>query len=337
MHQQFKAALYNHDVPTIEKLLCTFPYSNLCLWTLLLSCWLGDNNIVQMVFKYSGTRWLNTHAPKYLLKWYTHDLNFLSGWTALTLAVYSAWPEVVATILAIPGIDVNVPSSVERLGGTTPLIYAFLRAHHVENPDRVIIIKMLLANAETDVNGTDAQGSTALHIAVRMPDLPVSALLALVKHPNININMRDNHGRTALHVLTSPFNGINTALTRQTMSILLAVDGIDVNAVDLFWTTPLSNLIANTDFQHRDLPALQMLLEHTALEKTSTDGRLNTPLHVAVGEAASHAVESIVKIIGLEDCNTSNEAGETPLLMAIFRVRRSHNRRSYDVHGKSQH
>jgi ankyrin repeat protein len=335
MHQQFKAALYNHDVPTIEKLLCTFPYSNLCLWTLLLSCWIGDLNIVKMIFKYSGTRWLNAHGPKYFPKWYIHDLNYLSGWTALTLAVYSAWPDVVATVLATTGIDVNVPSSVERLGGRTPLIYAILLAHRVENPDPAIIIKMLLANEQINVNDTDAQGSTALHIAVCMRDLSVSALYALVKHANININIRDNNGRTALHVLTNPFNGINTALTRQTMSILLAVDGIDVNALDLFWTTPLSNVIANTDFQDGDLPALQMLLDHPGLEKTSTDGRLNTPLHVAVGEAASHAVESMVKIIGLQDSNTRNEAGETPLLMAIYRVRRSHDGRSYNMHGKS--
>jgi len=77
------------------------------------------------------------------------------------------------------------------------------------------VIKALIA-AEADINQTDNDGNTPLHIAVSIPMIPPGSqeeleaeieevVKLLTEQPKINLNLKNNRGETALSIATSEF------------------------------------------------------------------------------------------------------------------------------------
>ncbi|KAG0137826.1 ankyrin repeat-containing domain protein [Tuber indicum] len=98
-------------------------------------------------------------------------------------------PEILRILLEIPTFNVNLPGS----RGWTPLHSAAVFGEGAS-------ASLLLAHPEIDVNTVDNERSTPLISAVRsgVVNLPRVVQL-LAEDGRVNVNARDNQGRTALH------------------------------------------------------------------------------------------------------------------------------------------
>src|SRR5690606_34238403 len=59
------------------------------------------------------------------------------------------------------------------------------------------IVQALLANPNIDVNATDNEGNSLLHIAIKYHRLPI--IKALLEDTRTEVNAKDNQGDSALH------------------------------------------------------------------------------------------------------------------------------------------
>jgi len=161
------------------------------------------------------------------------------GRSALARAAECGMPDVVALLLAVPSIQVNHKDK----WGRTALIVAIasksrIGYHHGRSIDSV---KALLSAPGTDVNAEDQQGNSALTLAAALDASDVVALLLAV--PSIQVNHRNKLGRTALMVAiaSQPRTEYGRRGRIDSVRALLAVRGIDVNAVDamaIAWNMP---------------------------------------------------------------------------------------------------
>ena len=106
-----------------------------------------------------------------------------TGWTPLNWAALKGHVEI-ARLLLQNGAEVNVRDSLDR----TPLHYAALFGH-------VDILHLLVENG-ADLEAQNNPGERALHIAARYCNLPI--IQELISRYHVDINARENDGRTAL-------------------------------------------------------------------------------------------------------------------------------------------
>ena len=160
---------------------------------------------------------------------YWHNLGYNSSipnLTSLHLASYFGHEEVVAILLAMPGIDINKAN----ISDWTPLHLAVSRGHLAVSRGHTAVVSQLLAMSGTDINKANSASRTPLHSAVsRRHTAVVSQLLAM---PEIDINKPDNTGWIPLH--SAAVEG-HTAVVSQ----LLAMPEIDINKADNASRTPL--------------------------------------------------------------------------------------------------
>jgi ankyrin repeat protein len=134
------------------------------------------------------------------------------GETAVHIAAAVGHAEVMATLLAVPGVDVNGLASE----GWTPLCLASHAGHRS-------VVAQLLAAPGVDVNAQCTGGLTALHLATIGGSVEVAQLLLSAQDITCDVNVRTGGGETALHLAV-----LND---RESIVKLLLADGrSDVNA-----------------------------------------------------------------------------------------------------------
>lgn len=216
------------------------------------------------------------------------------GHNALTLATKNNRAVIVPLLLGAKKINVN-----DKCGdGYTPLIQAAICGS-------TFMIEKLLANDNTNVNATDANNRTALiHACINYSPFVIDALLTK-STKKIDINHRDNSGKTAL---------IHRAqwVDKVLFNALLNIQDVDVNVKDNNGCTALMVAVANnlTFTAHT-----QALIDKKA-NVNHVDNAGNTALHYAtiIGSA-----NLLLGVDGIQT-NVKNKAGHNFLDAIIQRA-----------------
>jgi ankyrin repeat protein len=125
----------------------------------------------------------------------------------------------------------------------------------------------------------------------------ISMVKVLLKIPEVNVNAQDTHGATALCL----------ARGKQVKRLLLACDGVDVNATGLGQTGALHHAVTEAD-----LSMARILLQHAELDPNQTDDHGWTPLYHATGHGNLAMVELLLARADID----VNKSAPPPLFVA---------------------
>jgi len=120
----------------------------------------------------------------------------------------------------------------------------------------------------------------------------------------IDVNAKDDHGRTPLYLAVE---NSNDTIVQQ----LLDIDGIDVNAKDGDGWTPLHRAVENSNNT-----IVQQLLDIDGIDVNAKDVYGQTLLHRAVKKSNDIIVQQLLDIDGI-DVNAKDSYGQTPLDLAM--------------------
>ena len=175
--------------------------------------------------------------------------------TALHRAAGNGYNNIVAMLINTRGVNLN--SCNEQ--GKSPLYLASMSG--MEQSARLLI------DAGADINISDNKQRTALHWAALHGHSFI--VDALIKAPNINLNVRNAHGQTPLHLAS--MSG------REQSARLLINAGADINISDNGQWTALHRAAFNG---HSFIVGELIKAPHVHLNVRNENG--HTPLHVAV-------------------------------------------------------
>ena len=162
-----------------------------------------------------------------------------NGNTALMHAVLCKHNSIVKLLLDQPAVDVNV----KNIRGWTAL-------HRAASANNAEGARMLLLHKDfNSANVTNNNGSTALTIAVRYKHNSIVKLL--LDQRAVDVNVKDNHGGTALYWAA----GVNNAVGAR--MLLLLNDFNSANETDNFGFTALMIAVKN-----RKEEVLRELVKH---------------------------------------------------------------------------
>lgn len=165
-------------------------------------------------------------------------------------------------------------------------------------------MRLLPEQQNIDVQVHDPSGSTALHIATKRNHVPIVGML--LANPNIDINCRDMYGNTPLWW--------STRLGHDDISLrLLAEVGVELNSVG--WksglsTTPLFHAVARQSYS-----LVERLVQNSDLDPNIAGDSRWTPL----GCAARDGNVALVKLLLRRDdirCNAVGPDEDSPLWLA---------------------
>ncbi|OJW66760.1 MAG: hypothetical protein BGO68_00280 [Candidatus Amoebophilus sp. 36-38] len=188
------------------------------------------------------------------------------------------------------GVDVNASTSY----GFTPLHRAVLLRN-------VTLFKLLLTQADFNVNLKDNDGNTPLHLAAMRGCSDMFNVL-LSCGARANINDKNCNGSTVLHLSVSD----NRA---EMVKRLLEDPTINVNLQDNEGDTPLHLALG-----WHDLIMFDRLLDKEGIELNIQNSDDCTPLHVAVLKNSVSAVEKLLQAGAM--ANLQDRNGNTPLHIA---------------------
>ncbi|KAK0501763.1 ankyrin repeat-containing domain protein [Armillaria luteobubalina] len=214
--------------------------------------------------------------------------------------------DIAQSLLARP--DVQPDCKDDRL--MTPLSYA-------AQEGRAGVAALLMQRVDVDVNSKDFCGMTPLvHAAVSKRVDVVKLLLA---HNGVDPNVRDDFGRTVLAQLIiasdhfqDPYPSSSLGGAREDISaMLLRRDDIDINAQDMYGTTPLSFAA-----QSGLLAIVKMILdvEDASVDVKDQDSRV--PLSYVAQYGRLDIVQLLLGRIGMRSSNIKDNIGRTPLVYA---------------------
>ncbi len=219
---------------------------------------------------------------------YTPQHPYAKYSTALLRAILGKNAENIRTLLAM-GADPNIPN----LDGTTPLIMAAY-VHFHEG------VEALLEHPETDVNATDKDGYTALHLAKNPHSLQLLLQDTRIKLEEGTSIFSTPIYETVLHA---------SAYDHPEKIKPLLEKGADPNAIDGDENTVLHRL-AKEFFDSSKKPygeAINALLDHEKTEPNEKDIQGKTPLFTAVENGNLKAVKIFLASDNVDPTITDNE------------------------------
>merc|ERR1712130_621812 len=259
----------------------------------------GDETALHLAAKLSG----NIEALKVLLNVSNIDVNIVNkfGQTALHLAVEENNIEALKLLLSHPSLTALTLNQNDKDEGDTPVMLAvkYDRLDHlaVLTADPRVDLKYSDYSSTiflvdfckkgdlegvkdalqrgADVNKKGAHGWTALMWAVRNNHKSVVELL--VKAPNIDVNLKDDLGRCALHQALGKNWRKVTNDKYGAFKPLLNVPNIDVNSVDNNGYTPLHTVV-----EANNIRDLMVLLNVPSIDVNSVTDSGWTVFHLAV-------------------------------------------------------
>lgn len=173
---------------------------------------------------------------------------------------------------------------------------------------------------EDDFNGTDSEGNTALHMAVKRSD---AAMVQLLLDYHVDPNRVNHYGDMPLHLALARnyyWKIFDTALTAQARGPIIRAlieARADVNAVDGDNKKPISLLCAPRnpewgldDFDNDGQGIMAALIERNADVQCVDEGN-NTALHFPVRGCAEALIAANA------DINARNIEGDSPLHRAV--------------------
>ena len=156
----------------------------------------------------------------------------------------------------------------------------------------------------SDINGTDGEGWTALHLAVNSQNRGLTRIL--LEHPDIDVNLPDNDGWTALHLAVQEQN---RSLVRQ----LLEHPDIEINAKNKWQTTPLMLAATSGNFD-----VVESLLHHPRiLVDLRADYYGRTALMQAAVKGHAHIARYLVNYGA--DVNIADKTGRNNTLIEAIK------------------
>jgi ankyrin repeat protein len=201
----------------------------------------------------------HTEVLKELLQWSDVDVDppaGVQGISALEMALRCEHEE--AALVLIPHSDAN------RVGpdGDRPLNLA-ARARSCE------AIRLLFARA-AQVNARGNQGRTVLHTATMSTCKDTIGLI--LTHPDIDINIRDNHGYTPLMILVVTLAGMRFhrkiyQMALGSVNLLLSRPELDINARNFQGPTALGLAVSLSGFWEERNDLFDILSNHPDVDR----------------------------------------------------------------------
>lgn len=220
--------------------------------------------------------------------------------TPLHLAAMQGNQELMKQLLDVANIDVQAKAA----DGYLPVHYA--AAHPMQ-----AIQSWLSDDAEGDaddilfrlctqgaVNARNPQGRGPLHLAAQAGN--IAALKVFLAHPELDINMRDAHGDTTLHLAES--TGVAGMLLEK---------GQDANIQNTDGNTAL-----HCALQWRSKELIHFLMEHTKLDSDITNKKEEHYMHIAAAKWDLEIFKQFASTPPHRNLNMPDGNGETPLHIA---------------------
>ena len=153
-----------------------------------------------------------------------------------------------------------------------------------------------------DLNATNKEGDTPLHIAVRQSE--TAAISKLLAHQVCNLNIQNKEGDTPLHIAVR--QGKTAAISQ-----LLAHQVCHLNIQNKEGDTPLHIAVRQSE-----TATISQLLAHQVCDLNIQNKEGDTPLHIAVRQSETAAIS---KLLAHQVCdlNIQNKEGDTPLHIAV--------------------
>jgi len=282
-----------------------------------------DTNIINTVAK------LNTR--KYILR-KRHRLQFLAMYGyAETLQLYfnNTSPETIASLRTIRNntlyhlvSEVPYKSSDPRIADRVKIIHMLAKTKLDMNAmnDEGVTALMKAANTNNDlvkaflqypdkvnVNAVNSGGDTVLSIAISRNKLAV--VRTLLEKSTIDLNIRDNYGRTAF------FEAVTSGNVEMVDEFLKYQDRFDINSVDNYGENAFATLLS---YRHRRIYDSQIIHR---LCQSNMDMNLRNPEGNSVIHVATHrqywALRTILTYPDRFDINSQNNLGNNALHSAI--------------------
>lgn len=216
------------------------------------------------------------------------------GRTPLFMASTYGYLEIVRLLLNQSDIEINLLDRDEE--GETCLFAATKSAS--------IGVLRLILDRGWDVNDTNNLGQTPLHRAIERGQQDMVELLLL--QDRINTNARDGLGRSPLWIASYLGN-------KGVVETLAQSNGIDLNAQDLEGNTPL-NIAAFWG----NVEVFEYLLQQDGIKISLANCRGETLLWTLASKGYSAILEIYFKQGYLQDLNTQDNLGQTPLYAAVL-------------------
>ncbi|XXQ39621.1 Ankyrin repeat domain-containing protein [Plasmodiophora brassicae] len=213
----------------------------------------------------------------------------------------------------VGGSSVTLVNS-KPVGGCRNLLHWSIRN------DQAMVAQLLLSLPGIDVNVRDESECTPLHEAVRKVRAPGANVTArdaadhsgsrdvvemLLAVPGIEVNARDQYGRTPLHRAVHRGH-------RDIVGALLNAPGIEVNAPGENLLAPLHEAV----FAPRGADLIDLLLGAPGIDVDARDAYQRTPLHYARHAVHVSVVEALLRAPGI-DVNARDMYGATALYRAV--------------------
>ncbi|KAF2076187.1 hypothetical protein CYY_002487 [Polysphondylium violaceum] len=169
-----------------------------------------------------------------------------------------------------------------------------------------LLLEYYNSNKSNEINHLDNDGYTPLHVAVSS-DCSDDLLTQLIRHPSIQIEVRNVDGNTALHYFCQRFRSPEC----QKIAQLLIDKGSNVNAQNHNGETPLHKAI----FNH----SVRLLMVYVLLKNNADVNIVNvageSPLHYAVRLGRLDVLKILITA-GADPTLLSSRGKKSPLLLA---------------------
>jgi ankyrin repeat protein len=213
--------------------------------------------------------------------------------------------------------DENNINRIDPVSGKTILhIYCeFLNSVPIE------VFRYLIETCSADINRQDGKMNTPIHLAfhnfIQESDQSVNILTYLLYRRDIDVNIKDQYGCTALHHVCREIN----IFSIDTIKYLVEIKGADINSRDGSHNTPLYYAMSCLDPNNGgDVNILTYLLNREGIDTNSKCYSGDTLLHQACININSLPLGIFKRLIEANGCgvNVENDNHATPLHFALL-------------------
>ena len=183
-------------------------------------------------------------------------------------------------------------------------IYRFV-FHQIVSLNNINLLQVLQNIVECDINETNEDGETLLHIASRQCSVEVVQMLVADKRCDLNV--QNSTGETALHIAV-----YSELQSNQKVKCILHIERCNPNVTNNERHTPLHVAVRRKEFE-----IVEILLSHSKVNPNVQDNDGNTPLHICVCKMPLSNIEPFLNHTEI-DLNIPNTLGNTPLHEAVL-------------------
>ena len=177
------------------------------------------------------------------------------------------------------------------------------------------LLQTLLSLDNININLQNNQGVTALMYSGDNSKEDIVKML--LEHPNIDVNIKNNYGNTAL--LVSCIRS-NSTSSENIVQMLLEHPNIDVNLQNNEGNTALMGCCSNSNNTSSE-NTVQMLLEHSNIDVNLQNNDGNTALIMSTSNSKKTSTENTVQLLlANSNCNVNlqNNDGNTALMQSAY-------------------